>query len=1206
MIFDPTSEFQGEKNPGGAWGYGYSVGGGSLYSFIAFDAHGNDQVGVDPKSIWTKSDYIVLGAPAIWRNLTSTAMFGVRPGQVSLHAGPRPRGDFAVLRFTAPHNADSGTRQPYRVTGRFFAGDGGNTTAFIVKNEDISNPLRAFDSTDDSPGFSLVETLSAGDTLDFVVGNNGSNVFGNTPLEVTLVGDEAELGAPPSDLLPASGQYPVERAQYDVLVLDQTDSEGLIDLRGAGPLDLLAASDNTATKPVMGALLTWTQSWYTQGLALGQLLHSLALAPGESTRIAMVDWSRRQSSGATEAINEGEQLFNDLARSRSITEVTSAVAVEAQQGFSRAINTVEVGQLGYGSGAAATGGFDKLNVAGGAGIAAGYAHGSADVLSRSWTTGRRDVSASLTQQIVDRTHQASGLTRSRWATIVKEVSQKESELISTRAVTNFNHMHALTIQYWETVQLYRCSVELTKVEAALFVPMKPIVFDESVIRRFRFEIASAGLISDVRALASVDPGWVGISSPRLRFVNNALWIEAHLEQWARAIGQSIGDASDSAVVLPQGVESDFHIGWSSKDVPIDSVVIYFRDGTRISKQIDREVDVDYWNFPASASFGDTFKRSAGGRGISSIARIAFTKNAPAAMVAQIYLKLATTLAERVNLPSLVLGANIDIPGGTGEFTAFDVSVPIDTTKALIHLNANRDYYSRAIWSRLSSTMVFSLLSRYSWGISGARPLTSQVDPTPIATAGNYLVFRLHPVSSDAEAQAWRAFLDSRDIRIGERSESVIPMPTGGVFAEAVLGRANSAEKIDLTRFWNWQDSPIPIVAPEISAIQAGTRATPDDTKPGTTPSPVLNIVNSPSLPDPTGMAAVLGAVQNGNMFRDMSGLAAALGAAQAGLSRGFDASTAAQAQAAENFRTAANLLSGSVAARGASDGSGTDTVRTTGNLPATPTNLGGLVELGRNLDRREGGSGPDASGPSAPTPEASKIPVKTTHEKAMLYGTGPTAGSAAATSPPDRVLQFFVSQENSNIVVPGTYQFEVSDPVTKMGKSFSFVLGAGSRIGKTVVTLNDGHWDIEGTVQVRIPDRATNIPVNVMPGVEPVSYAAERSQLNDGQLYELAHHFAVEKAVRVVNLHLRPKLEKLSVVREIELSAEATTTVAQNTEVRAGLATEGSVGVAQVSASGSVAVGASFALTGKLGASQKLELRMDFWVLRSIEFDKTT
>jgi hypothetical protein len=47
------------------------------------------------------------------------------------------------------------------------------------------------------------------------------------------------------------------------------------------------------------------------------------------------------------------------------------------------------------------------------------------------------------------------------------------------------------------------------------------------------------------------------------------------------------------------------------------------------------------------------------------------------------------------------------------------------------------------------------------------------------------------------------------------------LPTRGVLGEAVLGHCPSAEKIDLTRFWNWQDSP----ADEATAIaNAGLRA----------------------------------------------------------------------------------------------------------------------------------------------------------------------------------------------------------------------------------------------------------------------------------------------------------------------------------------------------------------------------------------------
>jgi hypothetical protein len=145
----------------------------------------------------------------------------------------------------------------------------------------------------------------------------------------------------PSDLLPKSGEYPTEKVSYTTLVFDgvgqQTQDQTLDILSEAfAPLDVF---DATATswgfdKVAFGALLTFSQSWYMEGVTLGQLLHSTALAPGESTRIAVIDWSRRSRAGQTEYIDESDDLSNDTSHKRSISEVTSAVANEAQGGFS--------------------------------------------------------------------------------------------------------------------------------------------------------------------------------------------------------------------------------------------------------------------------------------------------------------------------------------------------------------------------------------------------------------------------------------------------------------------------------------------------------------------------------------------------------------------------------------------------------------------------------------------------------------------------------------------------------------------------------------------------------------------------------------------------------------------------------------------------------------------------------------------------------
>ena len=88
------------------------------------------------------------------------------------------------------------------------------------------------------------------------------------------------------------------------------------------------------SKLATGALLTFSQSWFAQGLTLGQLLHSTSLAPGESTRIALVDWVRRTRASSSESVSEAEQLSNSSVHSRALNEVTSATATEVQTGNS--------------------------------------------------------------------------------------------------------------------------------------------------------------------------------------------------------------------------------------------------------------------------------------------------------------------------------------------------------------------------------------------------------------------------------------------------------------------------------------------------------------------------------------------------------------------------------------------------------------------------------------------------------------------------------------------------------------------------------------------------------------------------------------------------------------------------------------------------------------------------------------------------------
>ena len=66
-----------------------------------------------------------------------------------------------------------------------------------------------------------------------------------------------------------------------------------------------------------------------------------------------------------------------------------------------------------------------------------------------------------------------------------EVSQTDHESISTRILANYNHIHALTIQYYEVLQIYRTKAALSRVDKVVFIPVKLMDFkSDDLIRRF--------------------------------------------------------------------------------------------------------------------------------------------------------------------------------------------------------------------------------------------------------------------------------------------------------------------------------------------------------------------------------------------------------------------------------------------------------------------------------------------------------------------------------------------------------------------------------------------------------------------------------------------------------------------------------------------------------------------------------------------------
>lgn len=767
----------------------------------------------------------------------------------------------------------------------------------------------------------------------------------------------------PADLLPKTGEYPTERVQYTTLLMgeiprDQDDP--LADIRGADfkPLDLgkLAAGDAGFKRVAFGALLTFNQSWYAQGVTLGQLLHSTTLAPGESTRVAVVDWSRKSRAGETEVISEVDDLTNDTSQNRSINEVTQAVANEAQGGFSSTNSSSRSTQEGTSSAAEMSAPLGGLF--GGPSGSVGHTSSEAttnthaDSYSTSW--GHRDIGSTMMQNVNDRTHQHAHSSRSRRASVVKEVAQSEHENVSTRVLANYNHMHALTIQYYEVVQVYRVEVAIARADRVVFIPLQLIDFNnEAMVRRFQGVLARAALTWPMReALQNLDVLEIApergthfsVLGNRLDlFLRDALTTRTAIA--ASAHVRTL--ASTAAAVADEAQEAPAE---AAKASPINARLMAAKPigALRLSEALPvvQQVNDQLWTAEQASRLSGLLSRtvlradsnaiylptdvmveggivSTGGTPMNILFHTRqgavvsdVSADHPLAMSEVDRIGISGSSSERDISASVTLTVNrngvrfpLELPavavakGATRETRVVQVKAGGVNVNVRQHLTENRMHYSRAVFRSLDSTQLAWLLADYGVEVDGELvPIAQMIEPRPIRYVGNYLAFKMN--TDAASDRAFAIWLDEHGIELGRSKDDIIPLPSGGTFAEAVLGRSNCAEKLDITRFWNWQDSPIPLQPTEIAAIQTGSRAMAEDTKPGQLSNPIINITTPASLPDPVGTAGVLAAIQNGSMFRDMSGLQATIGLAQAAL----EATSAGAAQAGEQAGTNMNNL----------------------------------------------------------------------------------------------------------------------------------------------------------------------------------------------------------------------------------------------------------------------------------------------------------
>jgi ribosomal protein S20 len=159
------------------------------------------------------------------------------------------------------------------------------------------------------------------------------------------------------------------------------------------------------------------------------------------------------------------------------------------------------------------------------------------------------------------------------------------------------------------------------------------------------------------------------------------------------------------------------------------------------------------------------------------------------------------------------------------------------------------------------------------GKANGRSVASVVENRLLGIAGNSLIM---PVAAGNQLDP--TMDETFDLFAQYYTEDEDPMrlslPTKGVYAESVMGKCNSCEEKDESRFWRWEESPIPdSPTTPISILNTDSRRKDlGDLQPKDFANPIVNIQNAPNLPDPTGLQTALNLTGKGDAFRDLTGL----------------------------------------------------------------------------------------------------------------------------------------------------------------------------------------------------------------------------------------------------------------------------------------------------------------------------------------------
>lgn len=652
----------------------------------------------------------------------------------------------------------------------------------------------------------------------------------------------------------------------------------------------LEASAQSHVRP--GFVNEYRLSLVPVGHSLGQILYSFPLAPGESVNFAIVDWTHQDVGTRDEKTKVDERLVHDLRRERVIEESVKASIEEWQRGGSIMGGVAASGGSGAGASAGQSGGSG-----GGAALGAisGVSGGISAALGGAYSTssGSRDIAANTIQKLSDNIAQAATSSRELFSTVVVQTSQAEREAIETRTVVNYNHSHALTMLYYEVLRHYRLVVSFVRRRPVLLTDRGPNLVTLRIpgIGKAYYEVNRELLVHNRSVIQAA------LLDPRLASRFDTLEAIMHRERVKSltAPAPPAPDPNAPAGPLFKFLEFEVLSGGMVADINKDKQAIWIRCQIRTSAApwTLKVNDGNPINPPGSFTHKEAWNAFTAivpngvmAWGLIDAFDISFQRvgGVDDMSVRHIKITAADTFGGRTILVDhpyvggdLIMDADTTVtlvsnrppspPPPPGR-PASEIEEEAQLLGLLDHIIHHQGHYERAL--RLGTAPADRARDLSGFVVSNGKSMLELVENRPLEVLGEFVAYTcVDPKFSQIIKEAY----DGLKIEEPSPVERLVTYPTRGVFAEAKLGHCNASEEIDNTRFWDWQASPIPHLAPEIAPTQT---VTPQVVKvegldASSLPSPLVSIISPPPAPDPHGMAAGLTALATANIFRDMSG-----------------------------------------------------------------------------------------------------------------------------------------------------------------------------------------------------------------------------------------------------------------------------------------------------------------------------------------------